>query len=212
MRIAVVNETSACDKNAQLVAALEDRGHDIINAGMKEKGAKPELTYIHTAFLSALLLHSGKADFIVGGCGTGQGYLNAVMQYPGVFCGLISSPLDGWLYTRINGGNCLSLPLNQGYGWAGDVNLRFLFDRLFSVESGCGYPDHRKESQKESREILTQLSCSAHLSFPEIIRRMPETVFFPVVNYPGVADMLDFNGPGREEWKYALNERLAGDE
>jgi hypothetical protein len=31
-------------------------------------------------------------DFVVGGCGTGLGYLNAVMQYPGVVCGHLLSP------------------------------------------------------------------------------------------------------------------------
>ena len=56
------------------------------------------------------------------------------MQYPGVFCGHIMTPLDAWLFRQINGGNCISLALNQGYGWAADVNLKFIFDRFFSVE------------------------------------------------------------------------------
>ncbi len=74
--------------------------------------------------MSALLLNLKAVDFVVGGCGTGLGYLNAVMQYPGVFCGHLLTPLDAFLFARINAGNCVSLALNQGYGWAGDVNLR----------------------------------------------------------------------------------------
>lgn len=44
------------------------------------------------------------------------------------YCGLIQSPLDAWLFGQINGGNCISLALNFGYGWATDINLWFVFD------------------------------------------------------------------------------------
>ena len=154
MKIAVINETSAADRNADILAALEGRGHEIINAGMKKSGEPPELTYINTGFMSALLLNMGRADLVVGGCGTGQGYLNSVLSYPGVVCGHILTPLDGWLFPQINGGNCLSLALNQGFGWGSDVNLRLIFDAYFSVERGCGYPAHRKQSQCDSRGLL----------------------------------------------------------
>ena len=162
MKIAVINETSAADRNADILAALEGRGHEIINAGMKKSGEKPELTYIHTGCLSALLLDSGRADYVIGGCGTGQGYMNSVMQYPGVFCGHILSPMDAWLFTQINAGNCVSLMLHQNYGWASDQNLRFIFDRLFGVESGAGYPSHRRESQKQSRALLAGINRASH--------------------------------------------------
>lgn len=102
MKIAVINETSAAAKNADVLAALEGRGHEIINAGMTEPGATPEMTYIHTGLLSALLLNTGRVDFVVGGCGTGQGYLNSVLQYPNVGCGLIQTPLDAWLFGQID--------------------------------------------------------------------------------------------------------------
>ena len=54
MRIAVINETSAADKNADILAALSGRGHEVVNAGMTRSGTQPELTYIHTGFLAAL--------------------------------------------------------------------------------------------------------------------------------------------------------------
>ena len=131
MRIAIINEVSTQQKNGDILKALGDRGYKVMNLGMTGDSTLPELTYIHTSLMTAILLNTGAADFVVGGCGTGQGYMNAVLQYPGVFCGLVSSALDAWLFTQINGGNCISLPLNQGYGWAADVNLRFIFDRIF---------------------------------------------------------------------------------
>ena len=194
MRIAVINETSAADKNKDILSALEGRGHEIINAGMTSSGAKPELTYIHTGLLAGILLNLKRADLVVGGCGTGQGFLNSVMQYPNVCCGLIQNPLDVWLFGQINGGNCISLALNFGYGWAGDVNLKFIFDRLFSLdELGCGYPAYRRESQQESIRILKEVSMAAHRTLAEIISSLDEGVIRPVLAYPGVSELIDTN-------------------
>ena len=194
MKIAVINETSAADKNKDILAVLEGRGHTIINAGMTKNGAKPELTYIHTGLLAAILLNLKRVDLVVGGCGTGQGFLNSVMQYPNVFCGLIQNPLDAWLFGQINGGNCISLALNFGYGWAGDINLKFIFDRLFSLkEFGCGYPPHRQQSQQQSIKTLREVSATVHRPFAEIISSLNESVVKPVLTYPGVPELVDIN-------------------
>lgn len=208
MRIAVINETSAADRNADILAALEGRGHTIINAGMVRNGAKPELTYIHTGLYAAMLLNLDRVDFVVGGCGTGQGFLNAVMQYPGVVCGHILNSLDAWLFAQINGGNCISLALNQGYGWAADVNLRFIFDRLFSVEPGGGYPPHRRESQQESRRILASVSAATHRPFAEIIALLPDSVIKPVLEFPGAAALIDVDSIADADLRAALRQRM----
>lgn len=206
MKIAVVSETSAGDRNADILAALEGHGHQVINSGMTATGAKPELTYIHTGLITALYLNMGAADFVVGGCGTGQGYLNAAMQYPGVFCGHILTPLDAWLFTQINGGNCISLMLNQGYGWASNVNLRMIFDALFSVESGLGYPPHRRESQQASRETLTNISNQSHLPMAEILKKLPVEILEPVFSFPGFYENLGFEELPDSPLKAALAE------
>lgn len=191
MKIAVVNETSAGDKNKDIVAALQNRDHEIINAGMKEKGGTPELTIVDTGFLSALLLNAGIADFVVGGCGTGQGFLNSVMQYPGVICGFIVEPIDAFLFNRINGGNCISLALNQGYGWASDINLNYIFDKLFAEEPGLGYPDYRAESQRNSRRLITAISKLTHIPFAKIVERMDPVVIRNVLSFPGVWELIE---------------------
>ncbi|MCK4724879.1 MAG: RpiB/LacA/LacB family sugar-phosphate isomerase [Anaerolineales bacterium] len=191
MKIAVVSETSAGDKNADIQAALDGRGHTIINAGMKRSGEKPELQYYHTGLIAGILINLGKVDFVVGGCGTGQGFVTAVVQYPGVFCGHILTPLDAWLFAQINGGNCISLTLNQGYGWAGDINLRLIFDALFSVEFGSGYPEHRRIPQKESRDTLVEISRATHKPFSQIITDLPTGVIQPVIAYPGMKELID---------------------
>jgi len=208
MRIAVISETSAASRNADIVKALEGRGHDIVNCGMKEAGASPELSYLHTGFLSALLLHLRRVDFVVGGCGTGQGYLNSVLQYPGTVCGHVQTPLDAWLFARINDGNCVSLALNQGYGWAGDVNLRLLFDHLFPAERGAGYPEHRAEPQRVSRNLLAKLSAATHRDFGAIVRALPDEIAGPALAFPGIAELVDPGSVPDEDLFRALEERM----
>jgi ribose 5-phosphate isomerase RpiB len=195
MRIAVVNETSAADRNADILRALEGRGQEILNCGMKKGGEAPELSYIHTGLIAALALASGAADFVVGGCGTGQGFLNSALAYPGVSCGHILSPLDAWLFARINGGNCVSLALNQGYGWAGGVNLCLVFDQLFTPERSSGYPEHRKEAQAESRALLGRVSAAAHRGMADIVAALPDEAALPALRYPGIRELL-LGSPG----------------
>jgi len=190
MKIAIINETSAADRNADIVAALEGRGHELINCGMKKNGEAPELSYIHTGLMAALLLGTESVDFVVGGCGTGQGFLNSVLQYPGVSCGHIVTPLDAYLFARINGGNCVSLPLNQGYGWAGDVNLKLVFDNMFTPDFSQGYPERRREPQRISRELLVGISKTTHRTLDEIVRDLADEVVLPALTYPGFRDVL----------------------
>lgn len=190
MRIAIINETSAADRNADIVRAIEGRGHAVINCGMKKGGQAPELTYIHTGLLAGLFLACGRVDLVVGGCGTGVGFLNSAMQYPQVVCGLIQTPLDAFLFPQINAGNCISLALNQGYGWAADKNLGFIFDQLFAQNWGSGYPEHRRESQGKSRTLLETISGLAHRGMDEIVDQMPAEILLPAINYPGIRELL----------------------
>lgn len=191
MKIAVINETSAGDKNADILRALEPLNHEVLNVGMKQKGGSPELQYSHTGFLSALLLSSGRVDFVIGGCGTGQGFLNSVMQYPGVFCGHILTPLDAMLFARINAGNCISLALNQGYGWASDVNLKHIFRALFDEPFGTGFPPERAEPQRRSREMLKGISSATHREMPELIKDLPGEIVRESLRFPEVLEVLD---------------------
>jgi ribose 5-phosphate isomerase RpiB len=194
MRIAVINEISAADKNGNILMALEGLGHQVINAGMTRAGEGPELSYINTGLMAALLLNAKAVDYVIGGCGTGQGFLISVMQYPRVTCGHILNPLDAWLFTQINGGNCISLALNQGYGWAGDINLKFIFEKLFSVRSGLGYPESRREAQQASRFLLHDVNIITHHAMPAIIERLPAEAVQPVIDFPGFLETLELYG------------------
>ena len=190
MRVAIFNEISAASKNKHILTALEGRGFDVFNLGNTSGEDPNPLLYIHTGLMSAVLIHAGLADFVVGGCGTGQGYLNAVMQFPGMFCGHLLTPLDAFLFARINAGNCVSLALNQGYGWAGEVNLRMLFDELFTPETGSGYPAHRSEPQTQGRQLLADVSSAAHPSMADVLDSLPEDIVKTAFSFPAFRSFL----------------------
>ena len=213
MRIAVLNETSAGDRNAAIVQALAGVDATVINAGMKKGGEPPELNYLHTGLLAGLLLATGRVDFVVGGCGTGQGFLNSALQYPGVGCGLIETPLDAWLFSLINAGNCVSLALNKGWGWAGDVNLRFVFEKLFGPDRGKGYPEHRQKPQAEARLALQEVSRATHLPLAAILAGLPVRVVQPALDFPGIRELLDpgaIADPGVREFLVAYYRKAPG--
>jgi ribose 5-phosphate isomerase RpiB len=196
MRIAVVSEVSARARNIHILSALKELGHDVLNAGMADEDGGVELTYIHTGFMAAALLNWGAADFVVGGCGTGQGFLNSAMQYPNVFCGLIQEPLDAFLFSRINAGNCVSLALNKGYGWAGELNLRYIFEKLFSGRPGEGYPPKRSASQADSRRVLMRVSQAAHRPFDEIVAGLDGDIVQTALSHGLFRSLAEAYAPG----------------
>ncbi len=210
MRIAVVNETSAVHKHPFIMSALDGRGLDVVNAGMAEPGEEPELQYIHTGLISALLLEADRVDMVIGGCGTGQGFMNSVMQYPGVVCGHLLTPLDALLWARINAGNVVSLALNQGWGWAGDENLSMLFDQLFTDERGKGYPSQREEPQRVSRGKLGVVSEATHRAMAEVVLRLPDDIVTPALTHPAAAAALDVDSITDHVLRTALQTRLLG--
>jgi len=198
MRIAVISEVSARDKNPYIIEALREIDAEVFNIGMTDGGSEPELTYIHTGLIAALALETGAADFAIGGCGTGMGFLLSAMQYPGVFCGHITDPLDAWLFSQINGGNCVSLALNKGFSWAADINLRYIFEKLFCDEAGRGYPPHRSQSQKESRELLKDISSVTHKDFAAILEKIDKSILETVLGHKAFVEFIrDYGSEGK---------------
>ena len=191
MKIAIVSEGSTKNRNAEVVKALDGMGHEIFNLGMKNEESEPDLTYIETGFLAALMLNLKAVDFAVGGCGTGQGFINAVLQFPGTAGGLLCDPVDAFLYAKVNAGNVVSLCLNKGYGnLAGDINLRYLFEKLFDGPYGSGYPEARAEIQMGARQRLETLSRHTHKTMEEILELMDGEIIKKALGFPGIAEFI----------------------
>ena len=90
MRIALIMENSQAAKNDIVYNALkgvaEAKGHTVDNYGMYSAEDKEQLTYVQNGILAAILINSGAADFVVTGCGTGEGAMIALNSFPGVLC------------------------------------------------------------------------------------------------------------------------------
>lgn len=163
MKIALMNEFSQASKNQLILEQLKKvclpLNHEIVNTGMENDDDPYYLTYLNLGVQAALLLNSGAVDFVVTGCGTGQGALMALNAFPGVVCGYCIEPSDAYLFLQINNGNALSIPYAKGFGWGADINLENIFIRAFSSEKGQGYPNEpgRKESQNRNAANLFKL-------------------------------------------------------
>ena len=86
MKIALINENSQAAKNGIIEAALkkvvEPMGHEVVNYGMYAADDAAQLTYVQCGILAAILLNSGAADYVVTGCGTGEGAMLALNSFP----------------------------------------------------------------------------------------------------------------------------------
>ena len=172
MKIALVMEWSTCERNPivyeTLKQAAEERGHTVVNYGQFDMEDNRQ-TYNQNAVFIAALAASGAADFIVTGCGTGEGAMLAANAMPGVCCGLVVDPADSYLFTQVNGGNCMSLPFAKGWGWGAEVNLRYVFEKFFEKEPGGGYPPHAAASEQRNAYLLNRLKEVSHNSITEIL-------------------------------------------
>jgi ribose 5-phosphate isomerase RpiB len=181
MKIALINENSQAAKNSVIEASLRkvaDRlGYEVVNYGMYAADDKAQLTYVQNGILAAVLLNSGAADFVVTGCGTGEGAMLALNSFPGVICGHIESPLDAYTFAQINDGNAISLPFALGFGWGGDLNLEYIFEKLFSEPFGGGYPKERAVPEQRNKKILDGVRAKAFRPLADILKDLdPELV------------------------------------
>ena len=185
MKIALIMENSQAAKNELVYNTLkntvEPLGHTVDNYGMKGSDDK-SLTYVQNGLLAAILLNSGAADFVVTGCGTGMGAMLALNSFPRVSCGLIIDPSDAFMFGQINDGNAISLPYAKGFGWGAEVNLTYLFDKLFTGERGLGYPRERAVPMAANRKILKDVKEITHTPMIEILKNIDQEFLLNTIN------------------------------
>lgn len=176
MKIALINENSQASKNALIYEVLkkvvEPMGHEVVNYGMYTAEDANPLTYVQNGILAAVLLGSGAVDYVVTGCGTGEGAMLACNSFPKVLCGHITSPLDAYLFSQVNDGNCVALPFAQNFGWGGELNLEYIFEKLFSTPGGGGYPKDRVIPEQRNKKILDAVKEVTHKDMVTILKNL----------------------------------------
>lgn len=175
MKIALINENSQKQKNTFIYKILckvaNKYGHEVFNYGVSGD-KKASIDYVGAGVLAGILLNSRAVDFVIMGCGSGQGAMISANAMANVFCGYVADMVDATLFAKINAGNAVSIPFGKNFGVGTDINLESIFDVLLKEKMGSGYPRTRKEIQDEQRKnlsIVSELSKIQILDFLEEI-------------------------------------------
>ncbi len=207
MKIALLNENSQAAKNSLIEATLrkvvEPMGHQVVNYGMYTAEDACQLTYVKCGLLAGILLNSGAADYVITGCGTGEGAMLACNAFPRVLCGHIVDPSDGYMFAQINDGNCAALPFAKDFGWGAELKLEMIFQQLFGFGHGNGYPKERVEPEQRNKKILDQVKDVTHKDMLTILKEIDQTFlkeaisgerfaeyFYPACKDPAIAAYL----------------------
>ena len=178
MKIALINENSQAAKNAliekTLRSVVEPLGHEVFNYGMYSAEDKEQLTYVQIGILSAILLNSGACDLVITGCGTGEGAMLACNSFPGVLCGHVVDPTDAYQFTQVNNGNAIAMPFAKGWGWGCELNLQYVFEKLFVSEWGLGYPRERAVPEQRNKKILDEVKKVTHTDMVYILENLDQ--------------------------------------
>lgn len=187
MRIALINENSQASKNALIYEQLEKEakkaGHTVDNYGMFSNEDEHQLTYVQNGLLASILLSTKAADFIITGCGTGQGAMLACNSFPNVICGHITDPTDAYIYTQVNDGNAIAIPFAQNFGWGAEINLSYIFEKLFSEEFGGGYPKERAVPEKRNKKILDGVKEITYKPLIQILKEIDQEFLKSTIDY-----------------------------
>ena len=89
----------------------------------------------------------------------------------------------------------------QGYGWAGSINLEYIFEKLFADPAGAGYPKERAKSQAMSRQTLAGISKLSHKDFTDILKASDPEILKAIA---GSKDFMKVLADGGEKAKAVL--------
>lgn len=185
MKIALINENSQASKNKIIYDALKkvanEKEYEVFNYGM-ENSEENKLTYVQAGLLAGILINSKAADFIVTGCGTGEGAMLALNSFPNVLCGHIVDPTDAYLFSQINAGNAISMGYAKGFGWGSELTLVNIFEKLFEGEFGGGYPKERVEPEQANKKILDKVKQITHKDMLTILKEIDKEFLYQTIN------------------------------
>lgn len=207
MRIALINEASQVGKNKIIFETLKEvgneYGHQVYNVGMVTQ-EDPNLTYVQAGLLTAILLNTKAVDFVVTGCGTGEGAMLACNSFPNVLCGYIVDPTDATLFARVNNGNAISIPYAKGFGWGSELTLTSIFKNLFESNFGEGYPLERALPEQTNKKILDEVKTITHQDMLTIVKKIDQNFLKETIYRPSAIELLKI-APKSELKEYLLS-------
>lgn len=208
MKIAIINENSQASKNKIIYDALkpiaDQKGFEVYNYGM-ENSEENNLTYVQAGLLAGILINSKAADFIVTGCGTGEGAMLALNSFPNVLCGHIVDPTDAYLFSQINAGNAVAIGYAKGFGWGSELTLTYIFEKLFETDFGGGYPKERVVPEQANKKILDEVKKITHKDMLTILKEIDQEFLYQTINRKQFKKYFFESAEDREIKEYIKN-------
>ena len=208
MRIGVIQASSQTDKNTILYETVlkNAKQYEVINFGCFYN-EKEIYSYVDISIQIGFLISSGAVDFVVTGCSSGQGMMLACNSISGVLCGYTPTPQDAFLFGRINNGNAISVPLGLNYGWAGEVNLNYIMEALFSTPFGTGYPKKDAERKRKDAELLKRIKGQANVPFFQLLQNLDREMVCKNTSREIVANFILENGENAQIVEYVKRKK-----
>lgn len=67
-----------------------------------------------------------------------------------------------------------SLAFAKGFGWAGELNVRYIFEKAFTGNRGEGYPIERAAPQQANASILSKVKAAVAKDVVEGLRAIDQ--------------------------------------
>ncbi len=210
MKIALINEDSQASKNELIYSLLknevESKGHQVFNYGMYQEDQEHQINFTQIGILASILIETKAADFIVTGCGTGQGAMISCNAFQNLVCGYIATPLDSYLFTQVNAGNVVSFPWAQYYGWGAEINLKYMIEKIFEQDFGQGYPAIYAEGEKRSRvRMMDESKIPSQRPLIQALKMMDQKMLVELLNYDEFKEQFYQNAQACEVKEYIVN-------
>ncbi len=197
MKIALINENSQASKNKMIFEILDKTAkkykHTAINFGMFDENDPQNLTYVKAGLMAAILLNTKAVDFVVTGCGTGEGAMLALNSFPNVLCGHIVDASDAFMFRQINDGNSVAIPFAKGFGWGAELALADIFEKLLSCDGGNGYPKERVIPEQANKKILDEVKKVTHNDMLSILKNIDKNFLKETVASKSFREYLNEN-------------------
>lgn len=209
MKIALINEVSQHLKNDVIFTQLKKVGdkynHEVFNYGMYVDNNENNINYVQTGLLASILLTTKAVDFVVTGCGSGQGASISCNSYPNVVCGLLNTPLDAFLFNDVNSGNAVSLAYSQGFGWGSDKNLEMMFEHLFNDVKEDEFFGPSQKMLNDSKDLMTDMHSKVKRPLIDILKDLDDEFILDVCQYDEFYEYFSVNAEEGEVKDYILN-------
>lgn len=208
MRIALINEASQNQKNKLIYETLkkvsDKYNHTLYNFGMYEDENNNEINFSEVGILASLLIEADVVDFVVTGCGSGQGAAMSMNAFPNIVCGTIKNSVDAFLFKDVNQGNAVSLAFSQDYGWAADKNLEFIFEHLFNNKYNDEFFAKSKPMLDASATKLSEMKQNIAKEPLEIFKALGDDKLKAILDYPFFRETFEKEAAASELKDYIL--------